>query len=180
MMITEILLSGFGGQGLLRLGKILAWAALKESKYTVWFPSYGGEMRGGTAHCFVKISDKPINSPLVEKSDIAIILNQPSLDKFEKTLKTKGLLVLNSDLVQRAPFRRDIRKGIYPLNRIARECGTIKVANTVALGALIALQSSLLGPETIMVVLKEMFGHNKKIFEQNLEAFYRGQKLVHG
>ncbi len=98
--VTKILISGFGGQGLLSLGKVLAKAALNEGKYTTWFPSYGAEMRGGTAHCFVKISDSPIASPFIDYPNIAMIFNQPSLDKFKNKLKQANPLILNSDLIR--------------------------------------------------------------------------------
>ncbi|MDD3297051.1 MAG: 2-oxoacid:acceptor oxidoreductase family protein, partial [Candidatus Omnitrophica bacterium] len=117
-MEKEILISGFGGQGLMSLGKIIARAALKSNKHTIWFPSYGAEMRGGTAHCFVKISDKPIASPFIVYPDIAIILNQPSLDKFRKVIK-KGILVTNKDLIGKISMSKNITLKNLPLNSMA-------------------------------------------------------------
>ena len=175
-MRAEILLSGFGGQGLLRLGKILATAALRENKYTIWFPSYGGEVRGGTAHCFVKISDQQISSPFIEEPDIAVILNQPSLDKFGKKIKRGGLAILNSDLIEREILRKDIKKISLPLNKIALDCGNVKVANIVALGAISFLTPGFLKKETITAVLKEAFANKKEVLDANLRAFRKGEE----
>lgn len=176
-MTTEILLSGFGGQGVMSLGKALANVALKEGKYPIYFPSYGAEVRGGTAYCFVKISDTYIASPLIENPDIAILLNQPSLDKFEKRLKRKCLLIANSDLITRSPVREDIQTILAPLNAIALECGSAKVANTVALGMLIALKPCFLKQETIRDFLNETFLSGELLI-QNTKAFDKGMQYI--
>ncbi|MEI8349301.1 MAG: 2-oxoacid:acceptor oxidoreductase family protein [Candidatus Omnitrophota bacterium] len=176
-MITEILLSGFGGQGIMSLGKALASVALKEGKYPIYFPSYGAEVRGGTAYCFVKISEAFIASPLIENPDIAIILNQPALDKFEKGLKKRCLVIANSDLITRAPARKDIQMVCAPLNAMALECGNAKVANTVALGILIALKPELLKKETILEFLNEAF-ISGELLTQNIKAFNKGMEYV--
>lgn len=175
-METQILISGFGGQGLMSLGKLLAKAALKEGKYTTWFPSYGAEMRGGTAHCFVKISDSPIASPLVEYPNVAIILNQPSLEKFKKRLRKGSLLILNADLINGESIIKDVKKVSLSLNKMALDCGNIKVANIIALGALISLRKKIIKIETIVEVLKENFADNYTV-EQNLKALYKGRGL---
>ena len=175
-MKREILISGFGGQGLLSLGKILSKSALWENKYTTWFPSYGAEMRGGTAHCFVKISDAPISSPLIDSPDVAIILNQPSLDKFVKKLKSGSLLILNGDLANPKVFPRGIRKVGVPLNRMALECKDARTANTAALGLLLKLDPHLLKKETVIFVFKETF-RKRDTLENNLKAFSRGQEF---
>jgi 2-oxoglutarate ferredoxin oxidoreductase subunit gamma len=171
-MKIEILIGGFGGQGIMSLGKIIALGALKEKKVVTWFPSYGAEVRGGTAHCFVKISNKFISSPFVDKVDFGIIFNQPSLDKFEKNIKKGGVLIVNRDLIQRDPQRKDIKKIMLPLNKIALECGNIKTANIVALGVLVKL-SNLFKKKNIVEVLKEVF-KNKEILEKNLKALEKG------
>ena len=175
-MKTDILISGFGGQGLMSLGKLLAKAALLENKNVTWFPSYGAEMRGGTAHCFVKISTKYIDSPFIESSDIAIILNQPSLSKFRSKFKKNSLVILNSDLINNDAIKKEIRKISLPLNKIALDCGNIKVANIVALGVISFLTPGFLKNETIIKVLKETF-KDKKILNQNIEAFNKGEDL---
>ena len=176
-METKILISGFGGQGLMRLGKILAKAALSENKHTSWFPSYGAEMRGGTAHCFVKISDSPIASPFIDYPDIAVILNQPSLNKFKKRLRRKSLLILNSDLTSSSFYSKDVKIISLPLNKIALECGNTKVVNIIALGALLALKKNFLKKQTIIKVLKETF-NQKDILDANLKGFHRGIEVV--
>jgi 2-oxoglutarate ferredoxin oxidoreductase subunit gamma len=171
-MKIEILIGGFGGQGIMSLGKIIALGALKEKKVVTWFPSYGAEVRGGTAHCFVKISDKFISSPFIEMVDFAIIFNQPSLDKFEKNLKKGGILIGNSDFIKRESRRKDIKKIMLPLNEIALECGNIKTANIVALGVLVKI-SNLFKKKNIVEALKEVF-KNKEILEKNLKALEKG------
>jgi 2-oxoglutarate ferredoxin oxidoreductase subunit gamma len=172
-MTTEILLSGFGGQGVMSLGKALATAALAEGKYSIYFPSYGAEVRGGTAYCFVKISNSAIASPLIENPDIAIILNQPSLDKFEKGLKKGCLLIANAELITRSLVRSDITAILAPLNTLAFECGNGKVANTVALGILITLMPGLLKKETIIALLKDVFSSGD-LLTQNIKALDKG------
>lgn len=172
-MVIKILISGFGGQGMISLGKILAKAALLEDNFITGFPSYGAEMRGGTAHCFIKISDAYIASPIIDSIDIAIILNQPSLDKFKGKLRKGNTLILNSDLVVDDFSYPGIKKVSLPLNKIALNCGNIKVANIVALGALVVSFEKFLKRETIIKVLKQTFT-NKSVLEQNLKAFTKG------
>jgi len=175
-MLLKIVFSGFGGQGLMSLGKILAKAALISGKHTTCFPSYGAEVRSGTAHCFVKISDTRIGSPIMMEPDIAILLNQPSLDKFEKTIKPGGILILNSDLIQKGVERDDLNVKIFPLSSLALECGNIRVANVIALGLLASLRPELIEKGVIIRVLKELFT-NKDILMLNLAAFAKGEKL---
>ena len=174
---AEILISGFGGQGLLSLGKVLARAALAQGKHTTWFPSYGAEMRGGTAHCFVKISNSPIASPFIEHPNIAMIFNQPSLDKFKNKLKKANPLILNSDLIKSGSSFGGTREISLPLNKIAFDCGNIKVANVAALGALIFLKPNLFKKETLIKIIKEVF-KRKDILNQNLEALDKGETVL--
>jgi 2-oxoglutarate ferredoxin oxidoreductase subunit gamma len=177
-MRIDILISGFGGQGIMMLGKIIAYTALEENRFTTWFPSYGAEVRGGTAHCFVKISDKSISSPFIKKADVEIIFNQPSLDKFEERIKRNGLLILNRDLIRREPKRKDIKIITAPLNKLALECGDIRVANTITLGILTSfLNKNFLNKKNILKILKKVFT-SEKILEQNLEAFSKGEGIA--
>lgn len=173
MKITQILISGFGGQGIMSLGKALAAAALAEDKYPIYFPSYGAEVRGGTAYCFIKISRHAIASPLIDSPDIAIIMNQPSLDKFEKAIAKKGLLIVNTDLVITNTFRSDLVTIAAPLNAIALSCGNLKVANTIALGILVARVPGLLKETTITQFLNKTFPRGA-LLQQNTEAFQKG------
>ncbi|MCK4912661.1 MAG: 2-oxoacid:acceptor oxidoreductase family protein [Candidatus Omnitrophica bacterium] len=176
-MKVEILISGFGGQGIMSLGKFLAKAALSEGKEVTYFPSYGAEMRGGTAHCCVKISDSPIASPFEEHPDVALIFNQPSLDKFKKKIKKDSILILNSDLMSEQVSINNSRGACLSLSKIAIDCGNIKVANVVALGALIALDPSIFKKETLVKGLKLTF-KNQNTLKQNLLALDKGQALL--
>jgi len=176
-MSTDILISGFGGQGLMSLGKIIARAALIDGKATSWFPSYGAEMRGGTAHCYVKVSNTPIASPFVEYADIAVILNQPSLDKFKKRMKKDSLLIINSDLINKRFSFKDIDIISLPLNAIALECGNLKVVNSVVLGILTVLRPSIFKKSTLAKVLKSTF-FDKEILKANFKGLDKGQELA--
>lgn len=145
-MHEEIIISGFGGQGALFAGQLLAYAGMDCGKHVTWIPSYGPEMRGGTAHCTVVISDEPIGSPMVRHPSAAIALNLPSLDKYEGLVKPGGLLIYNSSLVDRAVYRSDVRVIAVPANDISLEetaplmgagPGDARLANVVTLGALV-------------------------------------------
>lgn len=174
-MQINILLSGFGGQGIMSLGKIIAKAAAQVGYFTSWFPSYGSEVRGGTAHCFVKISQEPIASPLIDDCDIGIFLNQPSLDKFDKKLKKRGVLIVNKDMSEYKSERKDLKVIDVPLNILSLNCGNIKVANTVVLGILAYLWPNIFSKDKIIEILKETF-LNPEIIKQNINAFIEGLK----
>ncbi|MCF7916323.1 MAG: 2-oxoacid:acceptor oxidoreductase family protein [Candidatus Omnitrophica bacterium] len=175
-MTKNILISGFGGQGMMKLGKILAQAALYENKHTSWFPSYGAEMRGGTAHCFVKISTGPISSPFIKLPDIAVIFNKPSLQKFKTSFTDNTKVILNMDLIGELESIKAKRIIKCPLNKIALSCGNIKVANIVALGMILSLDE-ILKKKTMLLVLREIFP-KKNSLKQNLEAFSKGETYV--
>lgn len=173
---------------MISLGKIIAEAAAYSYEHISWFPSYGAEIRGGTAHCFVKVSDEPISSPFVESPDIAIIFNQPSWDKFKTIFNSNTLAILNSDLVA-GPFKNYTRRSraqklpvgrrkllSCPLNKIALSCGNLKVANTVALGLVLALNLRFLERKNVVSVLKKNFSDKEKQ-KQNLKALSEGEKL---
>src|SRR5512139_468458 len=127
-MHAELIISGFGGQGALFAGQLLAYAALDEGLQVTWIPSYGPEMRGGTAHCTVVISDGPIGSPLVRRPTSVIALNLPSFEKYEGLVKPGGLLVYNSSLISARPVRGDIRYAAVPANVIAEQLGNVRQA----------------------------------------------------
>ena len=133
-------------------------------------------MRGGTAHCYTKISDKPIASPFIDSPDIAVILNQPSLDKFKSKLKKSSLLILNSDLAQPPKLKQGIKAVSFPLNKEAINCGNIKVVNNIALGIIVSLKN-ILKKETVIEVLKETFKETR-VLAANLKGFNRGQSLI--
>lgn len=137
-MKEKIIIAGAGGQGVMLLGKVLAEAAMREDKYVTWLPSYGAEVRGGTAYCMVIISSAEIGSPYIDQADTTIIMNAPSLERFKDRIKSRGLLILNSSLISdvRIDGKRHILK--YPFTDMAARMGNIKVANIVALGCLMA------------------------------------------
>lgn len=137
-MDISVICSGFGGQGTLFAGQIMAYAAMESGKQVTWIPSYGPEMRGGTAHCTVVISDEPIASPLVRNPDCVVALNLPSTDKYEPLVKRDGLMIVNSDLVLRAMIRSDLRTVMVPGNTLALTVGGLELVNMVMLGALVA------------------------------------------
>lgn len=137
-METSIIIAGFGGQGVLFAGKLLAYAAMDSGKHVTWIPSYGPEMRGGTANCTVIISDEPIGAPLVNQPDIVIALNQPSFDKYEPLVKPDGLLLINSSLVTGESHRLDIDFVPVPMSEMAESVGTTKLLNMAAIGAMLA------------------------------------------
>ena len=153
---TNLIMAGFGGQGLMFIGKLLAVSAMKAGFEVSWIPSYGPEMRGGTAHCTVVVSDKPIVSPIISSPEALIIMNNPSLEKFEHKLQAGGILIINSNLVTRAVERQDIDVISLPADDIARAAGDSKVANMVMLGAYLA-RTGLVNLEEIENGFKELF-----------------------
>lgn len=177
-MQTEVLVSGFGGQGVLFAGQLLSYAAMDEGYQVTWIPSYGPEMRGGTANCTVIISDEEIGSPLVRNPQAVIAMNLPSLDKYEAQVVTGGLLVVNSSIVNRAVTRPDIRFVMLPGNEIAEELGDRRMTNMVMLGALIANQP-VLPLEAIERALKaHLPARHHKLLPTNMEALRRGAQYV--
>ena len=136
-MMKQFIFAGFGGQGMLLIGKFVAMAAMLDGKHVSWLPSYGPEMRGGTANCSVIVSDKDVASPLVDKADVIVAMNLPSLDKFEEHVKPGGLLVINSSIIERKSTRDDITVVYCDANRIAEAVGNPKGANVAILGAML-------------------------------------------
>ena len=154
-MLQEMIFAGFGGQGVLSMGTLLAYAAMKEGKEVSWMPSYGPEMRGGTANCIVNISDQSISSPIVSEYDVAVVLNQPSLRKFESRIKPGGILIWESTNIKKPPSRTDI--DIYALPAIEKathELKNVKVMNMLVLGALINI-NGIVKKESLLIALKE-------------------------
>ena len=175
-MIERLIIAGSGGQGVMLLGKILAQGAMRENKQVTWLPAYGAEVRGGTAHCMVIISDEEIGSPYVERADALIVLNAPSLNKFKNRLKPKGLLLLNSSL---APNFSDHKLQItqQPFTDIAIKLGNIKVANMVALGCFIA-HKKIISLNTALEVIADIAPLDKKeLIAINQKALQEGAKL---
>jgi 2-oxoglutarate ferredoxin oxidoreductase subunit gamma len=172
-MHNEIVLAGFGGQGVLLIGKLLAYAGMKAGREVTWMPSYGPEMRGGTCNCTVVLADRPIGSPISKRPDALIVLNLPSLDKFENAVKPGGVIVVNTSLINRLPLRSDVTAVPVPANEVAVELGNAKAANMVALGAFLG-STGLVRLEDVRSVLAEAFASRPKLVAMNQEALSRG------
>ncbi|MBN1356276.1 2-oxoacid:acceptor oxidoreductase family protein [bacterium] len=169
-------IAGFGGQGVLTMGIILAACGMIEDYNVAWLPSYGPEMRGGTAHCHVTISSKPIGSPLVSSSTVCIAMNKPSQEKFEKELVPGGLLIRNTSMIDVPPARTDIDVVSIPAAEMATEIGSLKVQNMVILGAYLE-KSKLIHPETLEMVLKGML-KKAALLDMNMKALEAGREHV--
>lgn len=177
-MQREIIIAGFGGQGVLFAGQLLTYAAMDEGLQVTWIPSYGPEMRGGTANCTVVISDEEIGSPMVSRPSAVIAMNLPSLDKYEDKVKDGGLLVVNQSMVDREVKRSNIKVSMVPANSIAEELGDKRMTNMVLLGALLA-NLDILPVEAVEKALKEHLPErHQKLFALNQEAMQRGGKYV--
>ena len=177
-MQHEIIISGFGGQGALFAGQLLAYAALAEGRHVTWIPSYGPEMRGGTANCTVIISDEEIGSPLVRRPTAAIVLNPPSFDRYEPLMQKGGVLLSNASLIAATSKRSDIRALPIKANEIAAELGAAQMANVVLVGALVAV-TGVVQLETLDAVLEEHVSarHRDKL-ELNKQALRRGAAIA--
>jgi 2-oxoglutarate ferredoxin oxidoreductase subunit gamma len=173
-MHQEIVFSGFGGQGALFAGQILTYAAMYAGWEVTWIPSYGPEMRGGTANCTVVVSDEPIGSPIIRNPTIAVALNPESTDKYEPLVRPDGLLVVNSTLVRRPQLRDDIDIVRVPANDVAAELGNVKMANMVMLGAMLS-QRPIVSLEAVEQVLdKHLEGTKRRFIVPNKRALHRG------
>ena len=175
-MHTEIVLAGFGGQGVLLIGKLLAYVGMKAGREVTWMPSYGPEMRGGTCNCTVVLSDRPIGSPISKSPHGLIALNLPSLDKFEPAVRPGGVIVVNTSLINRLPRRSDVTVVAVPANEIALECGSAKAANMVALGAYLGA-SGVADQEQVKAIIAESFATKPAMVALNHAALSRGFTL---
>ena len=177
-MLKEIVIAGFGGQGVLSMGKILAYSGIMEDKEVSWFPAYGPEQRGGTANVTVIISDEPISSPVVNNYDIAIVLNQPSLDKFEEKVKPGGVLIYDQYGINNKVKRKDI--DVYCVNAMeeSMKMENTKVFNMIILGGLLKV-SPMLKIENVMKGLKETLPErHHHLLPVNEQAILRGMDIV--
>jgi len=170
---TEVLMAGFGGQGMLLSGKLLAYAAMAKGMEVSWLPSYGPEMRGGTANVTVCLSDKPVGSPYIASPEALLVMNQPSLEKFAPKVKPGGLIVVNSSLVPIEADRPDCTVIYIPANEMAVEAGTARAANLVMLGAYVGWSSVVEHDTTVQMIEKE-FARKAKFIPANLAAFKMG------
>lgn len=176
-MQTEVIMSGFGGQGLMMIGKLLAYAGLAEGKEVTWLPSYGPEMRGGTANCTVVIGDKPIGSPLISSPKAAIVMNRPSLEKFAPTVRKNGIVVVNSTMISINPDRTDLRVFRIKADDLADELGSRRSANLVMLGAFVGMDE-VVSHETLLKAIEKTFASKKQFIDVNRNAFTKGYELA--
>ena len=175
---TSIIISGFGGQGTLFAGQVLAYASMDNGLEVTWIPSYGPEMRGGTAHCTVIVSENPIGSPLVRRPDIVLAMNLPSVDKYESLVKEDGVMVANSSLVNREITRKGISSLLIPANKIAEELGMSRLGNMIMVGAMLAMKP-LLPLEAVKEALGEHIPErHKKTLPMNYEAMDKGYQYA--
>jgi len=173
-MKEQIICAGFGGQGVMLLGKVIASAALKENRHLTWMPSYGAAMRGGTAFCMVVIADCEIASPYVDKCDSLFVFNQPSWDKFKSKVKKGGLVLLNSTLIKDEKPSGNIEVQRIPFTKIASSLGDVRVANMVALGAYLKVKN-ILKRKTTLEVFSEITAPSKRhLIEINKQALEKG------
>ncbi|MFP3853821.1 MAG: 2-oxoacid:acceptor oxidoreductase family protein [Anaerolineales bacterium] len=179
MTQTETIISGFGGQGALFAGQVLAEAALQDDLHVTWLPSYGPEMRGGTAHCTVILSDDPIGSPIVQKPKVVMALNKPSVAKYEPLVREDGLLIVNSSLVPESPTRQDIEVLLVPATAEAESLGNSQLANIVMLGALL-VRKKLVSDGAVQAALEHKLSKKKDpdLVASNLQALARGRELA--
>jgi 2-oxoglutarate ferredoxin oxidoreductase subunit gamma len=175
--MTKYKFAGFGGQGVLFIGKVLAQAGMLDKQQVTWFPAYGPEMRGGTANCSVVISTKRIGSPTVGKPDIALVMNEASYHKFVDSVVPGGTLYVNSSMVPELPGREDIRFVRVPVNEIAHEIGEAQVANIVMLGVMQAITPTL-SDDILEKALMELAGKKPELAELNKRALNAGKEYA--
>ncbi|KUO51131.1 MAG: 2-oxoacid:ferredoxin oxidoreductase subunit gamma [Desulfitibacter sp. BRH_c19] len=177
-MLHEIIIAGFGGQGVMSMGQLLTYAGMLEGKHVSYIPSYGPEMRGGTANCTVVISDDEIGSPIVTEPNCVIVMNLPSLTKFEPALVPKGVLLVNSSMIKEEYLRRDIKGYQVAANELAGELGNDKVANMVMLGAFLKATAAV-SPKAVIESLKKVLSKRRhNLIPLNKKALELGASIV--
>ncbi|MCC8159966.1 MAG: 2-oxoacid:acceptor oxidoreductase family protein [Oscillospiraceae bacterium] len=174
----EVILAGFGGQGILFTGKLLAYAAMLKGKQLSWLPSYGPEMRGGTANCHVIVADEPIGSPIVTKPNILVAMNKPPLDKFEDSVAENGYIFVDSSLIDRRVERTDVNAVYIDSTRIANEIGNKNLANMVMLGAILKTTEVFSLSEIEETMKKSLPAKRLPLVETNMKAVKEGYDLV--
>lgn len=173
-MTLEGIFAGFGGQGVMLMGQLLAYSGMYEGKNVSWVPAYGPEMRGGTANCSTVVSDDDIGSPLFNEADILVAMNRPSMEKFEDQVKPGGMLIYNSSLIDVKPNRTDVKVVAIPANDLADELGNSRVANMIVTGAILGA-TNVVDIETVMKVLtKTMTGKKAALLPLNRQALEKG------
>ncbi|MGI6488566.1 MAG: 2-oxoacid:ferredoxin oxidoreductase subunit gamma [Syntrophomonadaceae bacterium] len=177
-MKREFLLAGFGGQGVLSMGLFLAYAGMGEGKKVAYVPSYGAEMRGGTANCLVTISDREISSPLVSDPGVVVVMNHPSLLKFEPVVRSGGILLINSSLAHRDTKRQDIESYSIPTQELANQAGFSRGSNMIMLGALLEATGVVDVTETYNYLVKTFNGRHLDKMPQNMAAIQVGREFM--
>jgi 2-oxoglutarate ferredoxin oxidoreductase subunit gamma len=173
----EVTFAGFGGQGVMVAGQLLAYAAIAEEKNAVWIPSYGPEMRGGTAYCMVVVSDKRIGSPIINHPQAVCVFNMPSFEKFTPRVKAGGLALVNSSLISAKTDRTDITEVLIPASQMAIDAGNPKAANIVVLGAFVGI-TGLVSYDTLRNTVQEKLGKKKEFLEANLRLLEQGHQIA--
>jgi 2-oxoglutarate ferredoxin oxidoreductase subunit gamma len=177
-METGLIVAGFGGQGVLLIGQLVAYSGMLDGKEVSWMPSYGPEMRGGSANCSVVMSDEPVGSPKVEEPDVVIAMNKPSMLLFEGAVAPGGALLYNSSLIDVAPSRKDIRAVAIPCTEIAERAGDLRAANMAMLGAYAGLTCTF-DVELLMGALSQKLGSGReKLMQVNRRAIEAGMKCA--
>ena len=177
-MTKQFIFAGFGGQGMLLIGKFLAMACMLDGKHVSWLPSYGPEMRGGTANCSVIVSDEDVASPMVDKADVIVAMNLPSLDKFESYVKPGGVLVINSSLIERTSTRDDVTVVYCDANKIAETINNPKGANVAILGAMMA-KADIVSVDKMVEAIRIELGEKKlRFLEGNKKALVAGMEAA--
>ena len=174
---TEVMFCGFGGQGIMLIGQMLAYAGMNEGKNVVWLPSYGPEMRGGTAYCTVVVSpDRDIASPIIDRPGCIAVLNRPSLDKFDSKVRKGGLIIINSSLIDVSSKRDDLKKLHVPANKIALECGTGKATNMAILGAYVGYTKAV-ELDSLFPLVRMQFEKKPQFIDVNNNVLRRGYEI---
>lgn len=176
-MLIKTVFSGFGGQGVLMMGYAFAVAAMREDREVTYLPSYGAEVRGGTANCTVAISDEEIASPIASSPDYVVVMNKPSLQTFQNKLQSGGILFVNTTMIDQSPNRRDIQVVNVDAGRIAEEMGDMRTANMVMLGAFVRT-TALVSLDNLVAGLGEIFEGKKKVIDMNADALKKGYEIV--
>ena len=179
-MTKQFIFAGFGGQGMLLIGKFVAMACMLEGKHVSWLPSYGPEMRGGTANCTVIVSDEPVGSPMTDSADVIVAMNLPSLIKFEDKVKPGGLLVINRSLIDRKAERTDIQVVYCDANQIAESVGNPKGANVAILGAVMAKEPVVEMDKMVEAIRIELGERKARFLEGNKKALLAGMEAAKG
>jgi 2-oxoglutarate ferredoxin oxidoreductase subunit gamma len=177
-MTTKVIMAGFGGQGVVLIGTLLAYSGMTEGKHTTFFPSYGAEMRGGTANCSVIVSDLEVASPVVTQPDCIVVMNVASLDKFESIVRPGGTIFLNSSLIERKVGRQDVKEIRIPANKIAEDLGSSRAANMVMLGGLIKKTGAVNLKSAVESLSKVLSERAMALLDINVKALSKGFEQV--